>query len=244
MNTVKYIADIETPTDFTAFLVDGGMFVPMDEMNRHYQEVQEWIAGGNTPEPAFTQDELDAYAKEQNKTIQNSMLRSGNELSVQDTTRVDVGANSIINDKPAHKAWLKDLYDAVDADNDTLPKPPPANRQLIPIDGEDKDPYEFTRYQDQWGWRWYLRLHRESVNALAIAIYDAVGNYLYTTGALIAHPDGGWYTECPAGQADQNPEDVYYKWLLGSANISDLEVYYGQEDSKEGFVRSDTRYDL
>ena len=34
------------------YLVNGNMFVPSDPENRHYQMVQEWIAEGNTPEPA------------------------------------------------------------------------------------------------------------------------------------------------------------------------------------------------
>ncbi len=84
---------------------------------------------------------------------------------------------------------------------------------------------------------------REQVNALAIAIYDSSGVYLYTTGALIDTGHGSWFTECPAGQADATPENVYYKWLLGSANISSLEAYNGADTTKSGFVRSDGRYD-
>jgi hypothetical protein len=60
---------------------------------------------------------------------------------------------------------------------------------------------------------------------------------------MIADGDGKWYTECPAGQADATPTDVYYKWLLGAANISDLELYRGVDDAKLGVVRSDERYD-
>tara|TARA_R110000803_G_scaffold34529_1_gene75306 strand:- start:3235 stop:3627 length:393 start_codon:yes stop_codon:yes gene_type:complete len=32
------------------YLVNGSLTVPMAEGNRHYQEVQDWIALGNTPE--------------------------------------------------------------------------------------------------------------------------------------------------------------------------------------------------
>jgi hypothetical protein len=47
-----------------SFLVDGTMSVPQAEGNRHYQEVLDWIAEGNTPEPEFTQFELDVSAQE------------------------------------------------------------------------------------------------------------------------------------------------------------------------------------
>jgi hypothetical protein len=34
------------------YLVNGNIAVPMAEGNRDYQEVQGWLAEGNTPEPA------------------------------------------------------------------------------------------------------------------------------------------------------------------------------------------------
>lgn len=47
----------------TGYLVNGSLSVPSSPGNRHYQRVQEWIAGGNTPEPEFTPTELLASAK-------------------------------------------------------------------------------------------------------------------------------------------------------------------------------------
>ena len=44
------------------YLLNSSMSVPNDSGNREYQLIQEWIADGNTPEPEFTQDELDAIA--------------------------------------------------------------------------------------------------------------------------------------------------------------------------------------
>lgn len=44
INTVKL-------TD-NGYLINGSLSVPNAEGNRHYQAVQEWIAQGNTPEPA------------------------------------------------------------------------------------------------------------------------------------------------------------------------------------------------
>ena len=61
IQTVKYQANIETPTTYTGYLVNGTMNVPLDPENGHYQMVQAWINEGNTPEPAYTQEELDEY---------------------------------------------------------------------------------------------------------------------------------------------------------------------------------------
>ena len=36
----------------SGYLLNGEMSVPMAEGNRHYAMIQEWIAEGNTPEPA------------------------------------------------------------------------------------------------------------------------------------------------------------------------------------------------
>ena len=62
--TVKNQADIDNPTVLTGYLVNGNMNVPLDDGNRHYQEVQVWIAEGNTPEEAYTQQELDAHTED------------------------------------------------------------------------------------------------------------------------------------------------------------------------------------
>ena len=59
--TVKKQADIDNPTVLTGYLVDGKMSVPLADGNRHYKMVQEWIAEGNTPEDAYTVQELHAY---------------------------------------------------------------------------------------------------------------------------------------------------------------------------------------
>ena len=56
METVKYLAEIATPTDYTSYLVDNKYYTPIDN-----KAVEEWIAEGNTPEDAFTFEELQAY---------------------------------------------------------------------------------------------------------------------------------------------------------------------------------------
>ena len=37
---------------------EKGMFIPNDEGNRHYQEMQAWIGEGNTVDPEFTAQEI------------------------------------------------------------------------------------------------------------------------------------------------------------------------------------------
>jgi len=71
---VKYVAAIDTPTDYVGYLVDDTMTIPMDQDNRHYKMVQDWIEEGNTPKPAYTQDELDAHDKAKAKeAIQDAL---------------------------------------------------------------------------------------------------------------------------------------------------------------------------
>lgn len=50
ITTVKIAGD--------GYLVDTSLQVPNDPANRHYQQVQDWIAEGNTPEPEFTAAEI------------------------------------------------------------------------------------------------------------------------------------------------------------------------------------------
>ena len=84
MNTVKYQADIETPTVPTGYLVDGKMSVPLVEGNRHFREVQEWIAEGNTPEDAYTTAELDAYKLAKDNSIYEQELADLDKASIRD----------------------------------------------------------------------------------------------------------------------------------------------------------------
>lgn len=50
IETVKNMKDANGT--LTGYFVNGTMSVPLDESNTDYQEVQEWVAKGNTPEEA------------------------------------------------------------------------------------------------------------------------------------------------------------------------------------------------
>ena len=47
------------------YLLNGTMSVPMADGNREYELIKLWLEGGNTPEPEFSEEELEAIAKEQ-----------------------------------------------------------------------------------------------------------------------------------------------------------------------------------
>ena len=51
--TVKYIADISAPIEYTGYLVDGNLFTSLG-----YAPVDEWMVEGNVPDDAFTFEEL------------------------------------------------------------------------------------------------------------------------------------------------------------------------------------------
>jgi len=62
--------------------------IPFANGNRDYEEYKQWLSEGNTPEPEFTQAELDAITKEQTKqealtkiaSLEAAQLRSIREL--------------------------------------------------------------------------------------------------------------------------------------------------------------------
>lgn len=52
------------------YLLNGTMSVPMANGNREYELIKEWLAEGNTPEPEFTEEEL--QAQELQKQVQEA----------------------------------------------------------------------------------------------------------------------------------------------------------------------------
>ena len=54
ITNAKYMTNIDTKkVHQVKATIDGQeMFVPLDPANRHYQEIQEWVAEGNTIEDA------------------------------------------------------------------------------------------------------------------------------------------------------------------------------------------------
>lgn len=208
------------------------------------QVTSEYVVSGKIVTTVWTISDLSDEDQEAKRiTSRESMIKEGSILALIDDDRTTVGSTPVIEDRDAHNDWMKLLYDNKDNEGSNLFKPPASERQMLAIRFESQDSYTFTRFQDTWGWQWKMVLKRENVTNLAVAIYDQAGHYLYTTGKLLPESPGYWYTVCPPGQADLTPKDVYFKWLLGSATISGLEVYKGSEDTMSGSVKSDERYD-
>ena len=52
ISNAKYVAINDENDSITATIDGKVMFVPLDPANRHYQEIQKWVAEGNTIEEA------------------------------------------------------------------------------------------------------------------------------------------------------------------------------------------------
>lgn len=76
INTVKIQGD--------GYLINDTQFVPIAAGNRHYQAILEWIAEGNTPEPEFTQAELDQQAIDEANAIEVALLAELDKQSIRD----------------------------------------------------------------------------------------------------------------------------------------------------------------
>jgi hypothetical protein len=50
MNQTQYIQSVQL-TEYGGYLLNGNMSVPNAPGNRHYEDIQRWIAEGNTPDP-------------------------------------------------------------------------------------------------------------------------------------------------------------------------------------------------
>lgn len=56
---------------------ETGACIPNSPGNRHWKAYQEWLAAGNTPDPEFTQKELDDQAvKDEIQTLRQSIRKS------------------------------------------------------------------------------------------------------------------------------------------------------------------------
>lgn len=66
------------------YLVNGEHSVPSYAGNKDHQAVQIWIQEGNTPEPEFTQDELDAQAAQESNDKERETLRLLDLASIRD----------------------------------------------------------------------------------------------------------------------------------------------------------------
>jgi len=111
---IKELRNMETD-ELTGYSV-GGLFVPLDPNNRHYQEVQKWIAEGNQPEPAYIAEERLNYIK--NKLYKNLKKNTISKLEI-------LVMHSVTIDKKinANNNALIDIYgllEILENDTDTI----------------------------------------------------------------------------------------------------------------------------
>lgn len=80
----KYKECWESPIDSTiiGYLdTEAGCIIPIDAGNKDYQAVLAWIAEENTPDPAYTQTEIDAYTAAQT-AAETTQTEADNEISL------------------------------------------------------------------------------------------------------------------------------------------------------------------
>jgi hypothetical protein len=115
MAKYKLISDgtIETITDEQGNIVkrqfkitgiqdtENGYFIPLDPNNRHYQEYQEWLKEGNTPDDPFTLDEYKQRVKAKIKTGFLNQFNLGYECSL--GFKVDCKKEDLLNLQGAYQ---------------------------------------------------------------------------------------------------------------------------------------------
>jgi len=56
-------------------LTDGAC-IPPDHANRDYREYLEWLSKGNTPQPAYTPEELEAKQKAEEEAAREALIQT------------------------------------------------------------------------------------------------------------------------------------------------------------------------
>ena len=78
-----------------------GYFIPLNPLNRHYQEYQEWLKEGNTPDDPFTLDEYKQIKKQEIKSEFTNQFSKGYQCSL--GFKVDCKKEDIINLQGAYQ---------------------------------------------------------------------------------------------------------------------------------------------
>ena len=102
------------------YLVNDTMSVPKADGNRHYELIKQWLAEGNTPEPEFTPEQLNAQRISQIKAKASELITSKYSIVWQlNHPRTDVayasdyayidGIRNISNEAEANGTALEDI---------------------------------------------------------------------------------------------------------------------------------------
>jgi hypothetical protein len=124
INTVKYKALIEEPYTYLGYIVNSKVVVPLDDGNGAYQDVVRWINEGNSPSNAFTQAEIDEYEAKEIKKKQESLMKGGQLVGLENDSRISVGSPEVITGIEEYNQWMFDLYYNYDNGKLFIPAPP------------------------------------------------------------------------------------------------------------------------
>ena len=86
------------------YLLNGMMFVPQADGNKEYEAIKEWLSEGNTPEPEFTEEELQAELKVELKAQIAKQLEEltvttakGNTFDANSQARLDISNGILVS---------------------------------------------------------------------------------------------------------------------------------------------------
>lgn len=91
----------------TGYVVDNTLHVPNDPRNRHYQEIQEWIAAGNTPEPYVAPTNVEKWTFSSNDYFDR--FTQAEQLSIVAATNNDIEVKIFYD-----RMWGSDFIDLRD----------------------------------------------------------------------------------------------------------------------------------
>lgn len=103
---------------------ENNMYIPNAPGNRNYQEVQEWIASGNTPDPQYTEQELSDMAWDSLRNQRDLLLKETDFMMTQDYYYSVLTAQEQ-TDVTTYRQALRDLpTNTADPTNITWPDKP------------------------------------------------------------------------------------------------------------------------
>ena len=73
--------------EFSGYLVNGNTFFPKE----NWEQIKQWIAQGNTPEPEFTEEELLKQKQDEFRANRNTLLK---EVDIKINIAEDLGQDS------------------------------------------------------------------------------------------------------------------------------------------------------
>lgn len=221
------------PSDADGYVrTEDSAHIPADPLNVDYQDVLQWIADGNTPDPWATEEEIKAMNAQKARDVQQMAVNSlaNNEmrktlslpptLDATEETEMTTYATDMqthIDNPPTDPVWNPPLPPGV--------APPVYDQLIIKID-------RVPGWNSVLGWKCTLLDFSTGMQPTntAMAVYNAPDctNYLFTTGAFVWDADAQtWGATCPAG-FEPGDADINFGVLYGSAPLACFTMPAGQ----------------